>query len=102
MFIYYSHNKNLFIAPPEWSPWDSWEICSRSCGGGIRERSRRCMRGTDCPGNNDKELQTCNNQLCPSTYLLYFGIFVVSINCFIKKKTKTKTYNAVLMLISVQ
>ena len=72
----------LSAAPAEWSSWDSWERCSRSCGGGIRERSRRCMRGTDCPGNNNKQLERCNNEICPSKYLLYFGIVVVvSVNC---------------------
>ncbi|XP_071524370.1 ADAMTS-like protein 5 isoform X1 [Panulirus ornatus] len=27
----------------EWSPWSSWARCSRSCGGGVRSRTRTCV-----------------------------------------------------------
>ncbi|XP_033738097.1 SCO-spondin-like isoform X2 [Pecten maximus] len=33
---------NLCPIPGEWLEWSSWSMCSKTCGGGVRDRSRVC------------------------------------------------------------
>lgn len=51
-----------------WKPWSDWSICSASCAGGMRSRSRRCVQprfgGRQCEGD-DFETEECNTQHCP-------------------------------------
>ena len=52
---------------PQWTEWSEWSICSKSCGGGKRNRNRRCeldgRTGDDlyCPGE-EKEVESCNTE----------------------------------------
>lgn len=34
----------------EWTLWTEWSECSRSCGTGSQERSRKCQSGRNCYG----------------------------------------------------
>ena len=57
-----------------WAGWSRWGSCSRTCGGGVRQRTRDCEAptadgtGTEpcglCPGERE-ETETCNDWLCP-------------------------------------
>ncbi|XP_071121949.1 mucin-6-like isoform X4 [Mytilus edulis] len=56
-------------------PWSEWTQCSRSCGGGLRERKRyrHCTNprplhgGKKCEGlDNDDMFEDCNTLDCPS------------------------------------
>ena len=54
--------------------WSDWTGCSKPCGTGRRSRSRTCTSestqdyiAVDCQGDLH-ESQTCNSQLCPSTF----------------------------------
>ncbi|XP_051923036.1 A disintegrin and metalloproteinase with thrombospondin motifs 3 [Hippocampus zosterae] len=53
-----------------WGSWTKHGSCSRSCGTGVRLRTRQCDRpapingGQDCPGVNF-EYQLCNTADCP-------------------------------------
>ncbi|GMT34512.1 hypothetical protein PFISCL1PPCAC_25809, partial [Pristionchus fissidentatus] len=57
------------VAPPQWSAWGGWGQCSASCGGGIQQRTRTCIRNVcdvcNCQGPS-VEQQTCNTQSCCS------------------------------------
>ena len=50
-----------FKIPGDWTAWGDWSTCSRSCGGGVRERRRRCDNpkascgGPECIGNEEGE-----------------------------------------------
>ncbi|ESO98336.1 hypothetical protein LOTGIDRAFT_213961 [Lottia gigantea] len=52
-----------------WSDWTSWTLCSRTCGGGIQERSRKCnnpkpeYNGKPCLGDSQM-YKLCNIQEC--------------------------------------
>uniref|UniRef100_A0A8B9DRQ9 ADAM metallopeptidase with thrombospondin type 1 motif 14 n=1 Tax=Anser cygnoides TaxID=8845 RepID=A0A8B9DRQ9_ANSCY len=56
-----------------WSSWSKFGSCSRTCGGGVRSRSRSCTDpppaygGRHCPGAT-YEHQVCNSEECPGPY----------------------------------
>ncbi|XP_053438721.1 A disintegrin and metalloproteinase with thrombospondin motifs 14 [Nycticebus coucang] len=56
-----------------WSSWTKFGSCSRSCGGGVRSRSRSCDNpppaygGRPCSGPMF-EYQVCNSEECPGPY----------------------------------
>nr|XP_053650237.1 hemicentin-1-like [Cherax quadricarinatus] len=53
-----------------WGSWESWSVCSVSCGGGMRRRQRQCNDpppsngGRFCPGSDTLE-DYCNLDMCP-------------------------------------
>ncbi|XP_035167160.1 SCO-spondin-like, partial [Oxyura jamaicensis] len=57
--------------PGGWSPWSPWSSCSRSCGAGVRSRSRACSSpapqgwGDFCEGP-PVQLEPCGTQECPA------------------------------------
>lgn len=73
---------SLFIVASEWSSfksWSEWTHCSRSCGGGTRERIRyrNCTKPRHVHGDKnctglDKDIifEDCNTNICTSKYLL--------------------------------
>ncbi|CAD5115029.1 DgyrCDS4050 [Dimorphilus gyrociliatus] len=54
-----------------WSVWGSWGACSKSCKGGIQNRTRTCNNptpahgGAECTGDIQSQ-QECNTQKCPA------------------------------------
>ncbi|CAG5866808.1 unnamed protein product [Menidia menidia] len=52
-----------------WDSWGPYGQCSRSCGGGVTMRSRRCITHRTDGGHNcvgpDKSYRSCNIQDCP-------------------------------------
>ena len=57
-----------------WAGWSRWGSCSRTCGGGVRQRTRECEAptadgtGTEpcglCPGERE-ETESCSDWVCP-------------------------------------
>nr|XP_033816119.1 hemicentin-1 isoform X1 [Geotrypetes seraphini] len=53
-----------------WGPWQAWNECSASCGGGEQTRIRLCHNpapsngGRPCPGDSS-QISRCNIQACP-------------------------------------
>ncbi|XP_026870029.2 thrombospondin-2 isoform X1 [Electrophorus electricus] len=53
-----------------WGPWSPWAICSATCGGGVRGRTRVCNSprpqhgGRRCLGEA-RDTEACNKQACP-------------------------------------
>ncbi|XP_058399236.1 A disintegrin and metalloproteinase with thrombospondin motifs 14 isoform X3 [Diceros bicornis minor] len=56
-----------------WSSWTTFGSCSRSCGGGVRSRSRSCDNpppaygGRQCSGPTF-QYQVCNSEECPGPH----------------------------------
>ncbi|XP_041117871.1 A disintegrin and metalloproteinase with thrombospondin motifs 3-like isoform X3 [Polyodon spathula] len=56
-----------------WGSWNKFGSCSRTCGGGVRSRSRQCNNpppaygGRDCHGSAF-EYQICNTEECRGPY----------------------------------
>ncbi|XP_035766612.1 A disintegrin and metalloproteinase with thrombospondin motifs 3 [Neolamprologus brichardi] len=63
-------NPNQVKQDGAWGSWGKYGSCSRSCGTGVRFRTRQCANpapsngGQDCPGVN-YEYQLCNTDDCP-------------------------------------
>ena len=58
---------NTQVCPVDcaWSPWQSWNTCSSSCGGGkqLRMRTKNSFTGKDCQGPMSEE-ESCNTTPC--------------------------------------
>merc|ERR1712001_77127 len=54
----------------QWSKWGAFTKCTKTCGSGIRKRTRRCNNpapkngGKTCPGAAVQQ-QKCNTKACP-------------------------------------
>ena len=57
-----------FLVDREVSEWRLWSLCSRSCGEGIRERTRDVETQPKGKGK-DFESQSCNEGTCPGIAL---------------------------------
>ncbi|XP_067660632.1 A disintegrin and metalloproteinase with thrombospondin motifs 15-like [Haliotis asinina] len=60
-----------------WSEWDAeWSVCSRTCGGGVRVKTRKCDRprplfgGKTCEGT-DAKAKLCNVEPCSTSQYRY-------------------------------
>lgn len=66
-------NPNQVKQDGAWGSWSKFGSCSRSCGTGVRFRTRQCNSptpsngGQDCPGVN-YEYQLCNTDDCPKHF----------------------------------
>jgi hypothetical protein len=48
---------------PEMSPWSAWSACTRTCGGGVSSRLRRCL-SDDRLCEDLEDHQMCNIEEC--------------------------------------
>ncbi|XP_034758382.1 A disintegrin and metalloproteinase with thrombospondin motifs 3-like isoform X2 [Acipenser ruthenus] len=66
-------NANQLKQDGSWGSWAKFGSCSRTCGTGVRFRTRQCNNptpsngGQDCPGIN-YEYQLCNTDECPKQF----------------------------------
>ena len=72
----YCHKLSSFAATKTvtdggYSDWSPWTECSKSCGGGVKTRTRTCTNPSPSVGGRDcmhlgesEELATCNDQAC--------------------------------------
>ncbi|GCC29770.1 hypothetical protein chiPu_0008212 [Chiloscyllium punctatum] len=66
------HRCSIDICPVDgnWGPWQAWNDCSVSCGGGEKRRLRMCNNpvpssgGRSCPGDGS-QVSRCKVQPCP-------------------------------------
>lgn len=66
-FLIYS--SILLAVDGSWGNWENWSVCTVTCGGGVRLRSRQCDNpaplrgGVDCIGFA-QEAGDCNAEEC--------------------------------------
>ena len=76
------------------SAWDSWSLCSQSCGGGVKQRVRKVLEkprynGTECPSKLT-ETKYCINKDCPEGKRLYLDLKCVIISSWQKVHSNQK------------
>ena len=74
-WIFISCMSMKIVVNCEWGPWGEWDICTRTCGGGMQGRSREILQperhgGIACEGD-PQEMQGCNMEACPSKICIY-------------------------------
>ena len=89
MIIHFVH-ANIFpmkiLVNCEWGPWGEWDICTRTCGGGMQGRSREIFQperhgGIACEGD-PQEMQGCNMEACPSKICIHIRKIFIDIKGF--------------------
>ena len=66
----------------KWSNWSEYGSCSKTCGGGMKVRSRTCTNpapsnnGTECVGEPEEEKE-CNSHPCPGWCNLNIGLILI-------------------------
>jgi len=70
----------LCNSDPKWSPWSSWEVCNKKCGGGVKTRTRKCTGRVKCPGKS-KQTQKCNTHRCQGNFLLQNNLLLYTACC---------------------
>jgi len=82
MTILFLNNRIIFLifSVGAWSEWSEFSECSKSCGRGIKFRTRLCYEEI-CPGYS-KQTRECNNKKCttgkfsiPFTLSIFFHLF---------------------------
>ena len=65
-----------------WGQWSSaWSACSKTCGDGVRTKTRQCNNpaplhgGIDCSGNS-AETQACKEKDCPGRNYCFNSSYV--------------------------
>ena len=52
-----------------WSTWSDWTPCSKTCGDGVKDKSRQVQtpaQNTGAPCNGPtRQVKSCNDQDCP-------------------------------------
>ena len=52
-----------------WTEWGDYSSCSKSCGGGLKQRSRACNAGFGrCGDDSPYERVACNTEACPAQW----------------------------------
>ncbi len=75
MFLYICIYISLSYCPVEggWSEWGEWQLCSVTCGNGMKKRQRTCSEPIpQCDGScrgAEEETAPCSTEIiCPSKY----------------------------------
>ena len=72
--MYMLNSYAMVAVDGKWGSWSKWSKCSKICGGGKKERKRKCDNpkpehgGKNCAGNDEEE-KTCNTQLCTGVFI---------------------------------
>ncbi|NWZ05603.1 PPN protein, partial [Agelaius phoeniceus] len=69
LWVFYSQGSRMKRQVDVWGSWGEWSKCSRSCGGGVSFRQRRCYsQRTEGPSScvgPTRSYRSCNVQNCP-------------------------------------
>ena len=77
------------------SSWSSWSSCSRTCGSGVKTRTRTKTTYESCGGScyyyHFKERTTCNSNCCPVNCLYSWGSWSSCSGCGMSSHSRSPT-----------
>ena len=92
-----------------WSSWSDWTSCSKTCGGGIKEKSRQVQTpaengGSRCPKSDRLSRIACNEHDCPGIILSYIFLDYQNTTKLLGLKTiflSIPTIGTILIIVTV-
>ena len=84
----------MAVSFTEWSAWNEWSTCSRSCCGGEQIRNRQCLStGNDTSGciGDSSQVRICNTQRCPNELFVLMKCICNTYLCKERHKNLTKS-----------
>ncbi|CAH1153476.1 unnamed protein product [Phaedon cochleariae] len=72
-----------------WTPWNNWNDCSVTCGGGVQRRTRYCKRGRNCIGEST-QTRECNTHNCEDTWGCWSEWSPCNVSCGWGVKTRSR------------
>ena len=77
------------------SSWSSWSSCSRTCGSGVKTRTRTKTSYASCGGSchyhSFQETKTCNSNCCPVDCLYSWGSWSSCLGCGMSSHSRSPT-----------
>ena len=77
------------------SSWSSWSSCSRTCGSGVKTRTRTKTTDESCGGSCHyhyfQETKTCNSNCCPVDCLYSWGSWSSCLGCGMSSHSRSPT-----------
>ena len=77
------------------SSWSYWSSCSRTCGSGVKTRTRTKTTYASCGGScyyyHFKETKTCNSNCCPVNCLYSWGSWSPCSGCGMSSHSRSPT-----------
>ncbi|KAK3095360.1 hypothetical protein FSP39_013702 [Pinctada imbricata] len=88
-----------FLVDGGWSSWGSWGSCSKTCGSGVKSRSRSCTNpipvngGDKCTSGSSTSTTSCNTQGCAvdGGYTDWSSWITCSVTCGGGYQTRTRS-----------
>jgi len=90
-----NNSHTFYLVDGQWSEWTAFGKCSKTCGGGTKERTRSCDSpkpqngGRDCKGPAVQETE-CNTFKCPGVWSAWSSYGACSVSCDIGIHIRTR------------